>query len=149
MFKVESKIEIKASSEKVFLIYKDVDNWAEWDISLDFAKLEGKFESRAVGKLKPKKSPVVANIKFIEVIPNQFFQVHNVSILCIFDFYHKITEKENGIVEITHTIEISDRFKLLSPISSFFGKKIGEDMQKELPTVLENLKIMAETVCYP
>ena len=149
MFKVESKIDIKASSEKVFWIYKDVDNWADWDIGLDFAKLDGKFESRAVGKLKPKKSPVVANIKFVEVIPNRFFQVHNVSILCIFDFYHKIKDKGDGIVEVTHIIEISDRFKLLSPISSFAGRKIGEDMQKDLPTVLENLKIMAETICYP
>jgi len=149
MFKIESKIEIQASSEKVFLIYKDVDNWGDWDIGLDFAKLDGEFVSRAVGKLKPKKSPVVADIKFVEIIPNQFFQVHNVSILCVFDFYYKIREIDNGVVEVTHIIEITDRFKFLSPISSFLGKKIGEDMQKDLPTVLENLKIMAETVCCP
>jgi len=143
MFKVESKIEVNSTPEKIFEIYKDVDNWKEWDISLDFSSIDGEFKSGIRGKLKPKKSPVVANVEFVEVIENRFFHVHNISILCIFDFYHTIEEK-NNLVEITHIVEIKNRFKFLSLLSSFVGRKIGEDIQNSMETVLNNIKKLAE-----
>ena len=143
MITIEEKIEINATSEKVFQIYSDVNSWADWDLGLDFAKIDEEFKTGAVGKLKPKKSPVVADIDFIEVIPNSSFSVYNRSILCIFNFYHTILEKD-GFVEVTHRVEITDRFKFFSLISSIFGKLIGKDMKKELPKSLKRLKHLAE-----
>ena len=143
MIQIEEKILINTSPENLFKIYADVNKWANWDIGLDFAKIDEDFKTGAIGKLKPKKSPVIADIEFTEVKPNISFSVYNKSILCIFNFYHTIIEKDN-FVEVVHRVEITDRFRFLSPISSIFGKLIGKDIKKELPQSLENLKRLAE-----
>ncbi|HFU75064.1 MAG TPA: polyketide cyclase [Bacteroidetes bacterium] len=129
-------VQIKATPQTIFNIYADVNNWSIWDKDVELSSIEGEFKTGAIGELKPKGAPK-SKIFFTEVIKDKSFTTLGKLPLCKMYFEHTINIKDENTTTVTHTIKF---FGFLSPI---FGRLIGNGIKKNLPDVLEGLKIQA------
>ncbi len=134
----ESEIIIKASSKKVFELYEDVANWSAWDPDVKTSSIVGKFETGAIGKLKPKSGPE-SKILFSSVVTDESFTVSSNLPLCKMSFEHELTSVGNNEIKVTHRVSFTG---FLAPL---FGRLIGSGIKKGLPHTLNGLKVAAES----
>ena len=132
----EEQILISAPVEKIFALYANVNGWSSWDPDVKTSSVEGAFVSGAKGKLKPSKGPE-AKITFTEVVPNRSFTVQSKLPLCVMHFEHELIGS-SGKVKVVHRVVFDG---LLSPL---FGRLIGSQIRKGLPSTLQGLKLAAE-----
>lgn len=132
----EERIEIQASPQDVFALYKDVPAWPTWDPDVRSSSINGTFSSGATGKLKPSSGPE-ARITFTEVVTDRSFTVVSRLPLCVMRFEHELSPKAEGTIA-THRVSF---FGLLSP---FFSRVIGNQIRKGLPQTMAGLKRAAE-----
>lgn len=128
----EEKIIIKSSPEKIFSAYENVSGWSIWDPEVQSSSINGKPIVGAKGKLKPTKGPE-ANIEITEVTKYESFTVISKLPLCTMTFEHKLTSLAKD-TEVVHRVMFTG---LLSPL---FGRLIGSEIQKGLPSTLQGLK---------
>lgn len=136
MWYTEVTKESNASKEAIWQLWKDAESWNQWDLSIQYAKVYGKFVEGVEGILKPIGGPKM-KFKIMKAIERNSFTTRSKLPLCSIDFIHKIDKTDNGIA-ITHRIEINGL------LSSFFSKVMGHNMAKELPQAVENLIRIAE-----
>lgn len=136
MWSTEFKYSTKASKEIIWELWKDVDNWKEWDISLEYSTIDGKFENGINGVLKSKKGPK-STFVLLDCIKNQSFTTRSKLPFGKIDFIHLIIENNNQL-EIIHRVEISGFFTFM------FSKIIGKSLKKTLPLTVKNLILKAE-----
>lgn len=126
----------KAKPEAIFKLWKDIDNWAEYDHGIEWAKLTDNFSVGGHYTLKPKGGPKVkATILVLE--PNtRFIDVsHLFGAKLTFD--HKITEENNNtVVALTMTID--------GPLAWLWAKILGKNQQADLEQSTANLITKAE-----
>jgi len=134
----ESKIIIKASTKEVFELYEDVAKWSTWDPDVKTSSIEGKFETGAIGKLKPTSGPE-SKILFFSVVTDESFTVNSNLPLCKMSFEHELSSVGNNEIEVIHRVSFSG---FLAPI---FGRLIGSGIKKGLPHTLNGLKVAAES----
>ena len=134
----ESRIIIKAQSKKVFELYKNVAKWPVWDPAVKAYSIEGKFETGAVGKLKPTNGPE-SKIIFTNVVTDESFTVSSNLPLCKMSFEHNLSSVSNNEIEVIHSVSFTGFF---API---FGRLIGSGINKSLPHTLNGLKIAVES----
>jgi len=133
----ENRIIINASTEEIFKLYEDVATWSLWDPDVKSSSISGKFETGAVGKLKPISGPE-SKILFSSVITNKAFTVSSNLPLCKMTFEHELSSAKNE-TEVRHKLSFSG---FLAPI---FGRLIGKGIQKGLPNTLKGLKAAVES----
>ncbi|MBL4608008.1 MAG: SRPBCC family protein [Pseudomonadales bacterium] len=133
----ENRIIINASAEDVFKLYEDVSTWSSWDPDVKSSSVSGKFETGAVGKLKPTSGPE-SKILFTSVITDKAFTVSSKLPLCKMTFEHELSSSKNE-TEVVHKVSFSG---FLAPI---FGRLIGKGIQKGLPNTLKGLKTAVES----
>jgi len=61
------------SQEQIWKIISDVNNWKTWDEGVEFAELQGKFESNSSFLLRPKGGPKI-KIQLVEVKDKTYFK---------------------------------------------------------------------------
>lgn len=132
----EEQILISAPVERIFAIYANVSGWSSWDPDVKTSSIEGAFVSGAYGTLEPSKGPK-ARIAFTKVMPNRSFTVKSKLPLCVMCFEHELSD-HSGKTKIVHRVVFDG---LLSPL---FGRLIGSQIRKGLPSTLQGLKRVAE-----
>lgn len=132
----EEQIEIQASPQDVFALYKDVPAWASWDPDVRASTVGGAFVSGAAGRLKPSSGPE-ARITFTEVVADRSFTVESRLPLCVMRFEHELSPTAAGTIAV-HRVSF---FGLLAP---FFSRVIGNQIRKGLPQTMLGLKRAAE-----
>lgn len=136
MWTSEFSMEIEASPEKIWQLWTDVASWKKWDASVEYSKIDGKFENETFGLLKAVNGP---KSKFClkDVVLNKSFTSHSKLPLCTMDFVHEL-ENENNIVKIKHCIKIT------GPLTFIFKNVIGKNAAKGLPIAVKKLVEMAK-----
>ena len=132
----EEQILISAPVEKIFALYANVNGWSSWDPDVKTSSIEGAFFSGANGTLEPSKGPK-AKITLTEVVPNRSFTVKSKLPLCDMYFEHELSGSP-GKTKVVHRVVFDG---LLSPL---FGRLIGSQIRKGLPSTLQGLKRAAE-----
>lgn len=130
-------IEIKATPQRIFEIYADVEDWSTWDKEVEYSNIQGAFQSGAIGELKPKNAPK-SKIFFTEVVKDTSFTTMGKLPLCKMYLSHTINQIENGSVNVTHVVSFEGL------LSAVFGNIIGRGIAKSLPDALKGLKNKAE-----
>ncbi|RVU55852.1 hypothetical protein [Anaerosphaera multitolerans] len=131
MFEYSNKISSEVSVEKVWLNYKDVDNWAKWDSSIEHIELSGTFKKGTTGILK---NFGMAPLEFVltEVLEKESFS--NKSELGPFSvvFTHTIVVEKN-MVTIEHGVNVDgpDKNKV-QEIGNLIASSIPDAMNKLL-----------------
>lgn len=62
----------EVTKEQMWKLFADVNNWQTWDDTIEFAKLEGKFEKGNHFIFQPKGGPKL-KLEIVEAIENQKF----------------------------------------------------------------------------
>ena len=125
-----------ASKDKIWQVWIDVPNWKQWDKGLKDAVLDGDFAIGAKGKLIPDKGP---KSKFVisEMIPNQSY-TFKTKIPFGWLIIKRTLEVRAGKTYFTHDVEFTGFLK------KTFGNKLGKKYRAMLPSVLTEIKQIAE-----
>ncbi|EJF84231.1 hypothetical protein MCU_00899 [Bartonella elizabethae Re6043vi] len=122
------EISTQASAEQIWSMWEDVATWPCWDHELEWVELSGAFKESAVGRMKPKKGPIVT-FTLDKVIKNVCFSDYAKLPLTRISFDHEYigsTKSGSSNNKIRHTVTMSG---LLSP---FFGMIIGSKIKLHL-----------------
>jgi len=133
---VEEKILLKASPEKVFDIYTNVEGWCEWDADVKISSISGEFQKGVEGVLTPLKGPK-AKFTLVEVTLNQSFSTETKLPLCCMRFEHKL-RPYGEFTEVTHRVGFT------GALSFIWEKLIGSQIKHGLPHALSGLKKICE-----
>jgi hypothetical protein len=63
----------EATQEQIWNVISNVNQWSTWDAGVEFAELQGKFESNSSFLLRPKGGPKI-KIKLVEVKEKTYFK---------------------------------------------------------------------------
>ena len=125
-----------ASPATIWKLWSSIDKWAEWDVDLDYVRINGPFKKGARGHLKPKgffRLP----FSIIECKENVSFTDQTNLILGKLVFTHTVTKTADGC-EITHRAEARGLFGWI------LGLIMGRSMRKDLPLSMKRLVEAAE-----
>lgn len=94
-----------ATSQQMWKLFANVNNWHKWDEGIDYARMEGKFEKGNYLTLKPKGAPEV-KITLIETVENKTFTDQTNFPLAVMRGTHIFEETPEGLrVTTTMTVE--------------------------------------------
>lgn len=136
MDSVERQIEIRATCETIFAVYKDVENWCRWDPDTKRSMLIGGLTLGAKGFLTPTKGHTIA-LEVTAIEENRHFTVSCKTLLFRLDFDHALVPIDGGVT-VTHRVRFGG---LLKPI---LLRTLAPRVSHGLPTTLERLKAFAE-----
>lgn len=129
-------LETQAAPERIWAVWTDVPNWKNWDIGLKDASKEGEFKSGSKGRIislegRTSKFKVVA---FVEGKSYTYKTKLPLGSLHV----RRYLKTDNGKTTFTHEVW----FKGLT--GGVFAKAFGAEFREMLPTVLSNVKDLAE-----
>jgi hypothetical protein len=124
------------SSDKIWQVWTDVPNWKRWDKGLKEAFLDGEFTVGTKGKLIPDKGP---KSKFVisELVPNQSY-TFKTKIPFGWLIIKRTLEVKEGKTFFTHDVQFTGFLKKI------LGNKLGKNYRAMLPSVLTEIKLIAE-----
>jgi hypothetical protein len=125
-----------ATSDRIWQIWVDVPNWKQWDKGLKESLLEGDFKVGTKGKLIPDKGPKSTFI-ISELIQNKSY-TFKTKIPFGWLIIKRTLELKEGKNFFTHDVEFTGILKKI------LGKKIGKRYRSMLPSVLSEIKQLAE-----
>ncbi|GIB53803.1 hypothetical protein VCSRO187_3627 [Vibrio cholerae] len=132
----ENSILVKASRSQVYQLYRDVENWKEWDQEVKASKISSEFQEGCSGFLTPSKGPT-AKIKIVKVCQDVSFTVVSKLPFCCMCFEHELID-EGNLTRVIHRVLFSGKLRFL------FGFLIGNQIKKGLPQTLQGLKNRVE-----
>lgn len=138
MITIEKHIVISAKPETIFRIYRDVENWSQWDPDTKSSSLDKGLELGSKGTLKPAKGfPVPMEVTSIQ--DNRHFTATSKTALFRMDFDHLLEPVENS-TRVIHRVRITG---LLKPLLALM---LAPRIDKGLPVTLQHLKAQAEAL---
>ena len=127
----------KSTTTQLWELYKDVENWKNWDTEIEWSKLDGDFQEGSIGQLKAKGSPVL-KFEITKIVQNKRFEYQTNVPFGKLVVDHTFEQKDN-LVEFKHTVYFT------GPLNGIFDFILGRGFRKVLPDVLNNIKNILET----
>ncbi len=129
-------LETHASPERIWSVWTNVPDWKTWDIGLKDASIEDEFNLGAKGKIvsleeRTTKFKVVEYIKGVSYTYKTKLPLGSL-------YVKRYLTKEKEKISFTHEVW----FKGLT--GGLFAKAFGAKFREMLPTVLSNVKTLAE-----
>jgi Polyketide cyclase / dehydrase and lipid transport len=135
--KFSHTLKTSASPAQIWAIWTDVEHWSQWDTELKDSRLEGSFGLGAVGKLTPKTGQV-ARFEISQFTLGESYTFTVQLPLCKLNVYRYLHNRSNDTY-FTHEVSFQGL------LSFVFGLLLGRQFQTVLPSVMENIKQIAET----
>jgi len=133
--KTYSQIYADVSKSSIWQVWCDVNNWASWQMDLDYCKMEGEFRAGNFFKLKPKGGQEF-KVTLIEVEPQvKFKDCTRFWGAKMYDT-HEMHETEQGL-RLIHTLEVTGPFKFL------WIKLVAKNVAASIPAQLQALVAQA------
>jgi hypothetical protein len=137
--KFSHTLKTSASAAKIWRIWTDVERWGEWDTELYAARLDTAFELGAIGKLTPKRGSV-STFKISQFSPGESYKFTIKLPLCRLNVHRYLRERPDGLY-FTHEVSFQGLFAVI------FGLLLGRKFKAVLPSVMQNVKQIAESEC--
>ena len=125
-----------AKPEAIFALWKDVDNWADHDEGIEWAKLVDEFGVGARYVIKPKGGPKT-KATIVTVIENQKFVDVSHLLGCEMTFDHTL-EVRDGRTVVTLVMSLE------GPLTWLWTKILGKNQQADLEKSTAKLIMAAE-----
>jgi hypothetical protein len=126
------------SAAQVWKVWSDVDRWHLWQSDIEYARMNGPFESGGSFKFKPRGGPDLT-LELSEVRPNALFvDITRFPLARMVDS-HELIERDDGL-------EIKTTIRMEGPLAFLWRKIVGEDVVKSLPGQTDNLIAQAALV---
>ena len=137
MWTHQETVETSAAPEAVWRLWSDVSEWSDWDADIDWARLDGRFETGGHGKLKPRGVPA-SDFHLASVVPGKSYTVESKLPLGKLVFHHELEPPAAGRTRFSHRATFS------GPLSPLYGRVFGRKMEKSFHGVMECLARKAE-----
>ena len=129
MFIVKHTVETKATPEKIWEIWQDVENWKTWDEQIELSQIEGPFQAGTHGSTKfigtPLFKTLLTQVEPLKLVVQEayLFFAKVVSYQCM--------RRVNDKTEITFEVEIRGPLFLfyVCMLRRFIKKKIPQEME--------------------
>lgn len=135
--KFSHTLKTSASAAKIWQIWTDVERWSVWDTELYAARLDEPFELGAVGKLTPKQGSV-STFKISQFSPGKSYTFTIKLPLCRLSVQRYLSDRPEGVY-FTHEVSFQGLFAVI------FGLLLGRKFRSVLPSVMQNVKQIAES----
>jgi hypothetical protein len=135
--KFSHTLKTTASPEKIWLVWTDVAHWAEWDTELQDARLDGRFGLGAIGQLTPKTGQI-SKFSISQFSPGQSYTFTVKLPLARLNVYRYLSIHPDGVY-FTHEVSFRGFLGFL------FGLLLGRQFRSVLPSVMANVKRIAES----
>jgi hypothetical protein len=112
------------TKEQIWQVWKDVNNWHQWDPDIEFARMNAPFETGGTFMLKPKGGPRV-KLELASVEPLRSYT----------DFTRFPLAQMYGIHEMRDTdrgLEIRCRIRVQGPLTLLWRKLVAEGVARGL-----------------
>jgi hypothetical protein len=130
LLKSITKTTTKSASD-IYTLYSDVNNWKNWDKSVESSDLEGEFKVGATGTMKSVGGPK-SKIVITGATPNEYSASTCSLPGCKIIFEQRI--KDLGDTrEVTHNVSLEG---FLAPV---FKLILGKDLTKDLESGVDNV----------
>ncbi len=111
-------------AEHIWKLMTDVNNWKNWDPSVEDARLHGEFTAGNFFTLKPKGGPTV-NVHLLEVHPTSYFKdVTNFPLAKMYD--------EHWYEDTPEGLKITSTLTMRGPLSFLWYQIVMKDIVKHL-----------------
>jgi hypothetical protein len=109
--KTHSIVTTEVTKEQLWSLFTDINNWHVWNNEIEFAKIEGKFETGNYYLIQPKNGRLV-KVQLLEVVENkQCLELGKFPLANM--YYHHILEETPSGLKITSTIAMKGLLSLL------------------------------------
>lgn len=133
--RIYSKIFQGISSEHIWRIWTDVNNWPTWHGDLDYCKLEGDFVVGNHFMLKPKGiSPV--KIMLTEIVDGHSFTD------CTSFFGAKMYDT-HAMIDTLDGLELTNKLVVTGPLKWLWIKLVAQNVADTVPEEMESLVNLA------
>ncbi|MBD2768370.1 SRPBCC family protein [Hymenobacter sp. BT664] len=113
------------TKEQMWALFADVNNWHTWDKGIEFAKLEGRFDSGNRITLRPNGGPTL-KVDLIELIENKRFLV-----LTHFPFAKMYVE--HRFEEVLEGLKITNSVSVKGLLGFIWVKLVAAKIAEALP----------------
>ena len=124
--------ETATSPEAVWPVLADLDQWASWDTSMDWVRLEGPFQVGSQITMKPKGQDQITSV-ILEAAENQAYADQTDLGDVTLGFRHDLQPLAGGGTRVTHRLEIT------GPAADQLGPELGPAITGDFPEAMEAL----------
>jgi hypothetical protein len=134
---IEVTRETTATREQIWKQWADVPNRKNWDTSIEYATIDGPFQTGSTGEVKLSGQPVskyeIIYCKELEGFTDRF----SLPLFAKMDFIHTIKPSENGL-------DVTFRVELKGPFIFVYAGMVEKTLKAELPAAVEKLISLAK-----
>jgi uncharacterized protein YndB with AHSA1/START domain len=132
MWMHEHTAETAAAPEAVWRILSDLDEWASWDTSMEWVRLEGPFQVGSEVTMKPKGQDPITSV-IVEATENQRYADQTSMGEVTLRFSHTLQPRAGGGTRVVHRLEIS------GPAAGEVGPELGPAITEDFPEAMDAL----------
>ena len=124
--------ETTASREAVWKVLRNIDEWASWDTSMDWVRLQGPFRVGSKVMMKPKGQDPITSV-IVEAVENEAYADETQFGDVTLRFSHTLETLDNGGTRVIHRLEIT------GPAADQVGPELGPAITEDFPEAMEAL----------
>ena len=132
MWEHEHTAETAISPEAVWRVLADLDQWASWDTSMDWVRLEGPFQVGSQVTMKPKGQDPITSV-ILEATENQAYADQTDLGEVTLRFSHTLQPLAGGATRVIH------RLKITGPAADQLGPELGPAITEDFPEAMDAL----------
>jgi uncharacterized protein YndB with AHSA1/START domain len=130
--------ETAASPEAVWRVLRDLDDWASWDTSMEWVRLQGPFRVGSEVVMKPEGQDPITSV-IVEATENRVYADETDLGEVTLRFSHTLDPLASGGTVVTHRLEIT------GPAADTVGPDLGPAITEDFPEAMEALLARAES----
>jgi uncharacterized protein YndB with AHSA1/START domain len=121
-----------ASPEAVWRVLRDLDQWASWDTSMEWVRLQGPFQVGSEVVMKPKGQDPITSV-IVETTENRAYADQTDMGEVTLRFSHTLEPLEGGGTRVAHRLEIT------GPAADQAGPELGPAITEDFPEAMDAL----------
>ena len=119
------------SAQQLWKVWSDVNEWHRWQDDIEYARIEGAFESGGSFRFKPKGGPDL-RLELSDVQPGRSFTDITRFPLARMVDSHELIDHGDGV-------EVKTTITMQGPLAFLWRKLVGEDVARSLPQQTDRL----------
>ncbi|HSX26345.1 MAG TPA: SRPBCC family protein [Chlamydiales bacterium] len=138
MFIVKHTVETKATPIQIWKIWEDAENWKTWDQQIELSRIDGPFQTGTTGCTKfvgtPPLKTLLTQVEPLKLVVQEAYL--SFAKVISYQFMSQVA----GKTQVTFQVEIR------GPLSFFFACIIGRFIKKKIPTEMEEMLKLVESL---
>jgi uncharacterized protein YndB with AHSA1/START domain len=132
MWTHEYTAETATSRHALWRILRDLDQWATWDTSMEWVRLQGPFQAGSQVTMKPKGQDPITSV-IVEARENRRYADQTDLGEVTLRFSHTLEPLAGGGTRVTHRLEIT------GPAADQVGPELGPAITEDFPEAMDAL----------